>query len=49
MKIAIAGATGRMGRTLIDGVLADKELQLAAALDVPGGAGLGKPAGGASA
>lgn len=46
MKIAIAGATGRMGRTLIDGVLADKELQLAAALDVPGGAGLGKPAGG---
>ena len=28
MKIAIAGAGGRMGRTLIDAVLADRELEL---------------------
>jgi 4-hydroxy-tetrahydrodipicolinate reductase len=33
MKIAIAGAGGRMGRTLIEAVLADRELQLAAALE----------------
>lgn len=33
MKIAIAGATGRMGRTLIDAVLADPELSLGAALE----------------
>jgi len=33
MKIAIAGATGRMGRTLIEAVLADRELSLAAALE----------------
>jgi 4-hydroxy-tetrahydrodipicolinate reductase len=35
VKIAIAGAGGRMGRALIDAVLADGELVLAAALDVP--------------
>ena len=34
MKIALAGAGGRMGRTLIDAVLADRELQLCAAFDV---------------
>jgi len=46
MKLAIAGAGGRMGRTLIDGVLADGDLQLAAALDVPGSPALGQAAGG---
>jgi 4-hydroxy-tetrahydrodipicolinate reductase len=35
MRVAIAGAGGRMGRALIDAVLADGELVLAAALDVP--------------
>ena len=36
MKVAIAGAGGRMGRTLIEAVLADRELELAAALEVAG-------------
>lgn len=36
MKVAIAGASGRMGRTLIEAVLADRELALAVALDVAG-------------
>ena len=34
MKIALAGAGGRMGRTLIDAVLADRELELCAAFDL---------------
>jgi 4-hydroxy-tetrahydrodipicolinate reductase len=34
MKVAIAGATGRMGRTLIEETLKDSELTLVAALDV---------------
>ena len=38
MKIAIAGAGGRMGRTLIDAVLADRGFTLAAAFDVAGSA-----------
>jgi len=46
MKLAIAGAGGRMGRTLIDAVLADRELSLAVALDVPGSPALGKELGG---
>jgi 4-hydroxy-tetrahydrodipicolinate reductase len=45
MKVAIAGAGGRMGRTLIDAVLADRELALAAALDAPGAAAIGQPVG----
>jgi len=36
VKVAIAGANGRMGRTLIEGVLAEPALKLAAALDVAG-------------
>ena len=36
MKVAIAGAGGRMGRTLIEAVLADRELELAVALEVSG-------------
>ena len=46
MKVAIAGAGGRMGRTLIDGVLADGELQLAAVLDAAGSPALGQVVGG---
>jgi 4-hydroxy-tetrahydrodipicolinate reductase len=41
MRIAIAGAGGRMGRALIDAVLADAELVLAVALDVPKSPALG--------
>ena len=45
MKIAIAGSTGRMGRTLIEAVLASADLKLSAALDVAGSAQIGKDAG----
>ncbi len=45
MKIAIAGAGGRMGRTLIEAVLADRGFSLAAAFDVPGSPALGQEAG----
>ena len=45
MKIAIAGAGGRMGRTLIDAVLADSELSLVAAVDLPKTPALGTQAG----
>ena len=46
MKVAIAGAGGRMGQALIEAVLADRELQLAAALDAAGSPALGRAAGG---
>ena len=45
MKVAIAGAAGRMGRTLIEAVLKESDLRLAAALDAAGTASLGKDAG----
>ena len=45
MRIAIAGATGRMGRTLIEAVLNDSFFALAGALEVPGHPGIGKDAG----
>jgi len=45
VRIAIAGAGGRMGRTLIEAVLADRELTLVAAFDVPGSAAIGQSAG----
>ena len=35
-RVAIAGAGGRMGRTLVEAVAADRELSLAALLDVTG-------------
>jgi 4-hydroxy-tetrahydrodipicolinate reductase len=41
VKVAIAGAGGRMGRTLIEAVLADGELELAAALEMAGSAAVG--------
>ena len=45
MKIAIAGSAGRMGRTLIEAGLSEKDLKLAAALEVAGSSHLGKDAG----
>jgi 4-hydroxy-tetrahydrodipicolinate reductase len=45
MKVGIAGAGGRMGRTLIDAVLADRSLTLVAALDAAGAPAIGQPAG----
>ena len=45
MKVAIAGAGGRMGRSLIEAVLADPGFTLAAAFDVPGSAALGQQVG----
>ena len=44
-KIAIAGATGRMGQMLIEATLAASDLTLAAALDVAASPGLGRDAG----
>jgi len=46
MKVAIAGAGGRMGRSLIEAVLADPGLTLAAAFDVPGSPAVGQEVGG---
>ncbi|MCG5260712.1 4-hydroxy-tetrahydrodipicolinate reductase [Cupriavidus gilardii] len=45
MKLAIAGASGRMGRMLIEYVLDADGVTLAGALDVPGAAALGQDAG----
>ncbi len=45
MKIAIAGSSGRMGRTLIEAVLKDDGMHLAVALEQPGSPFLGKDAG----
>ncbi len=45
MKIAIAGASGRMGRMLIETVLKDADATLAGALDRAGSPQLGQDAG----
>jgi len=45
LRIAVAGASGRMGRTLIEALAQADDAMLAAALDVPGSALLGKDAG----
>lgn len=45
MRIAIAGADGRMGRMLIEAVLNTTDLQLTVALDRAGSAALGQDAG----
>jgi 4-hydroxy-tetrahydrodipicolinate reductase len=42
VKVAIAGAGGRMGRTLAQAVLADRELVLAGAFDVAGSPAIGE-------
>jgi len=44
MKIAVAGASGRMGRMLIETIRNAPDATLAGALDVPGAAGLGTDA-----
>ena len=46
IRIVVAGAGGRMGQTLIEGVRADKSLALAAALDVRGSPAIGTTLGG---
>ena len=43
-RVAIAGASGRMGRALIEAVAASPDLMLTGALDVPGSPGLGSDA-----
>lgn len=45
MKIAIVGASGRMGRMLIESALKDAAVELVAAIDQPGTAAIGKDAG----
>jgi 4-hydroxy-tetrahydrodipicolinate reductase len=45
MKIAIAGASGRMGQMLIETVLASDGVTLSGALDRPGAPGVGEDAG----
>ncbi|HET7297391.1 MAG TPA: 4-hydroxy-tetrahydrodipicolinate reductase [Burkholderiales bacterium] len=45
MKIAIAGAGGRMGRAVIEAASADRELDIVAAVDMAGSPAIGQPAG----
>src|SRR3954467_8531633 len=45
LKAALAGADGRMGRMLIEAVLADRELELGCAFEVPGSPAAGTKAG----
>ena len=45
LNVAVAGSTGRMGRTLIETVLRSSDIRLAAALEQAGSAHLGKDAG----
>lgn len=45
LRIAVAGATGRMGRTLIEAVAAAQDMELGAALEQPGNEALGRDAG----
>jgi 4-hydroxy-tetrahydrodipicolinate reductase len=47
LRIAVSGAGGRMGRMLIEAVLASADCALAGALDAPGSATLGTDAGAA--
>ena len=46
IRVVVAGAGGKMGRTLIEGVLGDESLLLAAALDVKGSPAVGANIGG---
>ena len=45
LAVAIAGASGRMGQTLVAAVLAAPDMRLAGALDAPGSSMLGQDAG----
>ncbi len=44
MKIAVAGASGRMGRMLIEAIAADPDATLAGALDIAGAPCIGSDA-----
>lgn len=44
LRIAVAGASGRMGRMLVEAVIQAPDMALAGALDVPGSAALGQDA-----
>lgn len=44
LRVAVAGASGRMGRMLIEALAGADDLQLAGALDLPGSAALGQDA-----
>ena len=44
MKIAVAGASGRMGRMLIEAIVADPDATLSGALDMAGAPGMGSDA-----
>lgn len=44
LRIAVAGASGRMGRMLVEAVAAADDMALAGALDVPGSPALGQDA-----
>jgi 4-hydroxy-tetrahydrodipicolinate reductase len=46
IKVVVAGAGGKMGQTLIEGVRADKSLKLVAALDARGSPAVGTSIGG---
>ena len=46
IKVVVAGAGGKMGQTLIEGMRADRSLVLAAALDVKGSPAVGMSMGG---
>ncbi|MBC8056378.1 MAG: 4-hydroxy-tetrahydrodipicolinate reductase, partial [Rhizobiales bacterium] len=46
IRVAVAGASGRMGRMLIEAIDAADDMQLAGALDMPGGAAIGQDAAG---
>ena len=45
LRIAIAGASGRMGQMLVEAVLTAPDMHLAGALDMPGSPALGRDAG----
>ena len=45
MRLIVAGAGGRMGRTLIQAIAASKDATLAGAVDAPGSAAVGRDAG----
>jgi len=45
VKLAIAGAGGRMGQAVTEAILADPELELVAALEMDGSAAIGRPVG----
>ena len=45
MKITVAGASGKMGRSLLEGVMRSTDLALSGALDIAGSPALGRPAG----